>query len=187
MEGLTMTLTTVRTSYSDVYSSEGCPLPQAPITPQIQDYIGTYNLEGFSYVYLEDGMTISQDDASSWSGQMVTTSDGIIDFMLTMNLQDYHSIWKILQVDDEMNQFLVKDTGSCEEWIDFNYNQEEDLFALMWSGDGCTNGVAMTFNFAKTDDSSVNLNRFLGRVILEAEQHGSRSFIPTSLSNRTIK
>jgi hypothetical protein len=167
MEGFTMTLSTIRTSYLDVYPTESCPLPQEPITPQIQDYVGTYILEGFSYVYIEDGMTISQDDAASWSGQMVTTSDGVIDFTLTMNMEDYHSIWKILEVDNEINQFLVRDTGSCEEWIDFNYDREEDFLALMWSGDGCTNGVAMTFLFTKIGDSSVSLNRFLHRVMLK--------------------
>ena len=165
MEGYTMTLSTIRTSYLDVYPTESCLLPQEAITPQIQDYVGTYILEGFSYVYLEDGMTISQDDTASWSGQMVTTPDGVIDFMLTMNLEDYHSIWEILEVDNEINQFLVRDLDSCEEWIDFNYDQEEDLLALMWSGDGCTNGVAMTFLFTKIGDSNANLNRFLHRVI----------------------
>ena len=132
MEGYTMTLSTIRTSYLDVYPTESCPLPPEDIAPKIQDYVGTYILEGFSYVYIEDGTTISQGDAASWSGQMVTTSDGVIDFLLTMNLEDYHSIWEILDVDDENNQFLIRDTASCDEWIDFTYDQEEDLLTFKW-------------------------------------------------------
>jgi hypothetical protein len=161
MQGYTMTLRTIRTSYSDAYPTEGCPLPNEPVTLQIEDYVGTYLLDGFSYVYLEDGMMISQDDAASWSGEMMTTTDGVIDFILTMNLEDYHSVWRILAVDNETRQFLISDAASCEEWIDFTYDSEEDLLALMWSGDGCTGGVAMTFLFTKTDEAGITLNRFI--------------------------
>ena len=162
MQGFTMSLRTIRTSYSDAYpTNKSCPLPNEPVTLQIEDYVGTYMLDGFSYIYLEDGMTISQDDAVSWSGEMITTTDGVIDFMLAMNMEDYHSVWQILAVDNETHQFLISDAASCQEWIDFSYAQEEDLLALMWSGDGCTDGVAMTFFFTKTDDSSITMNRFI--------------------------
>ncbi len=119
----------------------------------LADLTGTYRLTGFSMTNTTDGFTIDQSDSSNWSGEMVVTTEGMMDFTLTADNDSYYFLWEILAVGTDWLQLRE---GNCTQWVYVIFT--ENRFTVTWPEGECLEEISATYHFQKiSDEATVSL------------------------------
>lgn len=122
----------------------------------LSDLVGNYELTGFSISDTNEGGTVDESDAQSWSGQVEITAQGYLNFTHVINGNESNYRWEIVTVENDALFLRVHfSSGPCEEWVDMRYSEE--TLDLVWpTGEECWQGFALTLHLRRIDAPSQN-------------------------------
>ncbi|MGD9211835.1 MAG: hypothetical protein PVI90_13720 [Desulfobacteraceae bacterium] len=120
-----------------------------PNGPTLSNFVGTYNLNGFTLTQIDTGNQADESDAENWCGTTVITSEGIIYTDLYINDGTDNYAWEILEINDDT---LLLSNSGCEESVD--YTLSGGNLTLMWPESQCfAEDYAIDFELSKDSDS----------------------------------
>ncbi len=119
----------------------------------LADLIGTYRLTAYSMTNTTDGFTIDQSHSPNWAGEMVVTTEGLMDFTLTADNQSYYFLWEILAVGADWLQLRE---GNCTQWVYIIY--ADGRLTVTWPEGECLEEISATYHFEKiSEDAALSL------------------------------